>query len=1089
MNNIKLILSDQAGHVADEVLNQAIKTYQTDEPVFLIVPNHLKFTTEVKALNTLAKAQGKETTSVNNLHVLSFSRLAWYFLNQTGAKILQSLDDSAISMLLAKIITEKKSQLTLLKSQTITPGLIKQLYQTINQLKENQVDLSDIEALEIDEETKLKLQDLAIINLELLKRINDKFSTKSDLVMQFNKLIPELDQLANSHFFFAHFSYFTKTELTTIFALIKKAKTVCLGFQTKDGSHYFAQKEDYDYVCQKTIYRITDFCKKRSIKVNYQSLPTSQNSLLRLWSGQISELTDMTNPQLVIADSRYSEVYYAARTIYQKVSLGQARFKDFLVLAPDLRKYESYLDPVLRQMGIPYFNDLEKEMKYHPLVIFLENLAEFIEHPYQSSNIFAMLKTALWRPAFYQNNEQLLLDLDQLENLALAGGINGQLWHVNCDEWADLTISDGVEKLRQEIVNQLEDLLAKLKTTDPQKGVSAFFNWIKQIGLPDRLDEIRNESTELQVQAQPKQLWDLLLNLLHDYLLIEEQKFDVKDFFNLLVSGFSEAQFSQIPATLDAVTFSEFGISQAGEYQEVFIIGATGQDLPKNSQNPGYLTPENVAQFEIDDQRELNTLDQAYQFGNIMAISQKLHLTYPFFNSQNEAIEPSFYWLKFKNWQAPVTTQHDLPNDETELAKYLTNPNASLGFLAYLNSVNATSLTHQLLETIKQYIATKVTNIQKALRYDNNPEDLSPELAQRLYGNSLSASVSQLESYYQNSFEYFLKYGLKLHPRNKNEFDSIQAGNYLHATMDLLVKTVQKAKLNFADLSADKLAVILAQVQDKLKEQAEYRYLKRDKFNQYLFRCLDKTSSVVAQNLLEKIQNDDQALLPVSSELTFGLGEKMPGLKYDLGQLGEINIRGKIDRLDRNAHDFQVIDYKSSHHEFDLKEFYYGLSLQMMTYLAVINNRLQADEQLIGGLYQHFTRSLPLINRADNFNKDLVLKPNDHKNLKYFGIYIDHRANNDNYAKLRSKTANFTQAEFELLLKQNEKLIKEAGQDILSGKLALNPYRIDQRRNGLTYSDYKDIFFFDHMFANNQYREITPQSRDELLTEMKGDAD
>jgi ATP-dependent helicase/nuclease subunit B len=72
--------------------------------------------------------------------------------------------------------------------------------------------------------------------------------------------------------------------------------------------------------------------------------------------------------------------------------------------------------------------------------------------------------------------------------------------------------------------------------------------------------------------------------------------------------------------------------------------------------------------------------------------------------------------------------------------------------------------------------------------FKNIPENLSPELAQELYGDRIETSVSQLETYYQNSFEYFLNYGLHLKKRFENELDVIQAGNYYHETFDYLVK-------------------------------------------------------------------------------------------------------------------------------------------------------------------------------------------------------------------------------------------------------------------------------------------------------------
>ena len=74
-----------------------------------------------------------------------------------------------------------------------------------------------------------------------------------------------------------------------------------------------------------------------------------------------------------------------------------------------------------------------------------------------------------------------------------------------------------------------------------------------------------------------------------------------------------------------------------------------------------------------------------------------------------------------------------------------------------------------------------------------------------------------------------------------------------------------------------------------------------------------------------------------------------------------MKLRGRIDRIDASEiggkNYVRVVDYKSSARSLDLTEVYYGLSLQMMTYLDVALEN--ADEWLgfnadpAGVLYMH----------------------------------------------------------------------------------------------------------------------------------------
>ncbi|WP_310656176.1 hypothetical protein, partial [Lactobacillus jensenii] len=66
-----------------------------------------------------------------------------------------------------------------------------------------------------------------------------------------------------------------------------------------------------------------------------------------------------------------------------------------------------------------------------------------------------------------------------------------------------------------------------------------------------------------------------------------------------------------------------------------------------------------------------------------------------------------------------------------------------------------------------------------------------------------------LETYYQNSLEYFFNYGLRLRPRAENELDVIQACNYFHQTFDYLVKYAHAQQIDLDTLSNDQILAAL----------------------------------------------------------------------------------------------------------------------------------------------------------------------------------------------------------------------------------------------------------------------------------------
>ena len=79
--------------------------------------------------------------------------------------------------------------------------------------------------------------------------------------------------------------------------------------------------------------------------------------------------------------------------------------------------------------------------------------------------------------------------------------------------------------------------------------------------------------------------------------------------------------------------------------------------------------------------------------------------------------------------------------------------------------------------------------------------------------------------------------------------------------------------------------------------------------------------------------------MPIAIEAGFGPGEDLPALEIPLKRGRKMQLRGRIDRVDAsnvNGNLFvRIVDYKSSRKGIDLNEVYYGLSLQMLTYLDV----------------------------------------------------------------------------------------------------------------------------------------------------------
>ncbi|MCT7875696.1 MAG: ATP-dependent helicase, partial [Lactobacillus iners] len=226
---------------------------------------------------------------------------------------------------------------------------------------------------------------------------------------------------------------------------------------------------------------------------------------------------------------------------------------------------------------------------------------------------------------------------------------------------------------------------------------------------------------------------------LNDFLLINkpEEEFSASDFLRILISGFKEANFAQIPASLDAVSLSEMGMVQAKNYKNVFIIGASSSNLPQISNTPGFLTSENLAQISsadtdnaLEDRQELANLDQDYQFGACLTLASNwVYVSYPFLNTANESIQPSTYYTKLQELGARELEQADLPKeDASDILSFTTNAKASLGYLTNLSP----AYQNTLLDLAKNYAPQKYSQLVKGRNYNNQPVNLGEQLAREL---------------------------------------------------------------------------------------------------------------------------------------------------------------------------------------------------------------------------------------------------------------------------------------------------------------------------------------------------------------------
>ena len=392
-------------------------------------------------------------------------------------------------------------------------------------------------------------------------------------------------------------------------------------------------------------------------------------------------------------------------------------------------------------------------------------------------------------------------------------------------------------------------------------------------------------------------------------------------------------------------------------------------------------------------------------------------------------------------------------------------------------------------------------------------------------GRVLYASISQLQDFYINQYEYFLKYGLRLQKRDELTLSNDRIGTFFHKAMETFVTTIRENNSSFADLAHKDNQMQRDQLIDHALVTAQknqptlLRLINSSAQAQFQYQQLTAIVKTMLITLCRQAEYTGSQ--PVKTEVQFGrIGNQQPGnlgsLDYQLKDNHHIYLRGRIDRIDNlkqgNDNFLTVVDYKSSNHLFDLTSAYYGLSLQLLTYLNGLQANLAELEtnnsRLAGALYLRLNN--PTIKAAElkkSSLDDLKLKEHQYKGillndpqlLRELDKSLDKQAflyplkeYKNGKIKANKEALLVTPQQLDWLQNMNKELVINAGNQILSGDLKLNPYRLltgSNRRTGLDYSDFLDVFQFDNMLDQQNYRDLNPNLAKEAFDNVVQDDD
>ena len=1117
-----------------EEIKERLKSGE-EKPLILVVPEQFSFQAEKSVVEAI------KGTGIINVEVTSFERIAFKVFNEVGGATINHMDSSGKSMLIFSIMNRLKEELKLFGAAADQHGFVSTVSEIITELKRHDItpgDLQDsLNHIDDDGLLKDKISDISKIFAEFEENLHKSYiDSEDELTMLYNKL-NESTQFDGAELWFDEFSSFTPQQYKIIERLLGKAKrvniTLCMDLNREiDSTDVFAPIKNTEQrlkqMAEDNKYNIENYqipestCKDRY--KDSRELKYLEANYFRYPYEQYREETE--DIKIIRGLNQYDEVEKVAVDIIKMAREGQVRFRDIAVITRDLGVYEKIVKTIFHEYEIPSFIDKKHEIDDNPLIILITSALDIFNKNWSYETMFRYLKSGLINIPREE--------IDILENYVMAYGVRGKSkWNIPW-EYGDPELHERINAIKLQVVTPLNKLGDDLKgKKDAEAICTAIYNFLCEIGankiIESWVERFKAEGDQV-LAREYSQIWNMVIELLDQVVdMFKEEKLELKEFTKILSLGFGEHKMGLIPPSLDQVLVSDVKRVRTHEVKLLYIVGVNDGIFPAVTKDEGILSDSDrdklrKLEIEVAENSKSKSFEEQYLIYRTLTITSKhLRVCYSIADFEGKALRPSIIVSRFKALFPKIKEEGDIVegNDEESLefisrtiptfnklvSKLRREPDEKLGPLwssvfnwyeGKFKDSNNKEKDDKDKDDEKQW-QEKLKHITSAAAYTNSVEQIKEEKIRKLYGDKLYFSVSRIEKYTECPFAFYVQYGLKAKERRIFSISAPDLGTFIHSVIDEFSKTVDKNSLKWYEIDETWCIDTVARIVDeKSKEVSEgifnssprYRY-----FTERLKRVLIKAILIIVEHLKRS------GFQPIGYEMGFGDGETYPPIHIELSNGEKVKLIGRIDRVDKLELEgkdyYRIIDYKSGNKDFKLSDVYYGLQMQLLTYLDAIlsNAEVNMKDPVIPGGVLYFKVDDPIIKGSRSISDEEIEKE-IMKALKMKGLLIADpevvremdreiegssliipaRINKDGNL---GKSSVGTEEQFKMLREHVKENLVKACEDMLKGEIKIRPYK-NKDSDACTYCMYSPICQFDESFEDNSYKIIDDKKDEEV---------
>ncbi len=1076
--------SGKTKYLYDYVLAEAKE--HPERTYYYIVPEQFSMITQWDLLSR------PDCKGIMNIDVTSLKRLSDKAFGIMSGLAPEFLPEIAKSMIIKKVLLDKKDDLVLYRRNAVYPGFVAEAKALISELMQYSVSEEILQnAIEQGEEggrLKNKLRDALTLLAGVESYLGTKKVTQEGRFDRFAQLAEKSGVFNQSVVILDGFTGFTPSQNEILKKILKLTVDVKCAI-TIDEDSYKKVLKPYQLfnMSKEAVDQLTQLADALQIEVE-EPVFTSYNkyadaslaSLKKSLYMPQKESCDTGAVTLFQAGDIKSEAKYTAIRIEKLLREDHYRLNEIAVLVSDLDVYGEKVYEELSRISGNVFMDRKRSLYENECAGFVMQLLKLMERGNDTDVAIAIAKNSL---SGIEHEDACLL-----ETYCTALGVKGSAFDKPFTKEYYGKLEINLEKVNA-TREKLHRTLKKITRLKPQKAsdfsrhlVAALETFGVEDKLFDKADILKEKGELLEAQVYEKVYAEVLEILKQMEAFLGEDVITAQEFRGICEAGLMEAKVGMVPKGAEQIIIGDMERTRLKDIKVLFLMGANEGMLPRPAAKRPILTDKDKQTLSglgitlsPDSMKKIGN-DRFYTYLALTKPTERLYISWAGRDKEGAVLQASQLVRELQAVfpRLSITSWEDLTEDEKTLQ----------------NDMGKNYLLSRKREENAKNLAT----------YGREPELLSPETAEKLYGDRLYGSVSRLEKFAQCPFRHFLDYGLRLLPMEKYELSPIDFGDVAHNALEAYGKELKSRNLRWTEVEPATRDEIISLCAHKATDTYKEGIFKENEKNSYVEERVEEALRVTVEMMTEQLQ--DTRFEPDEFEKPFSFSTD------------RFEFVGKIDRIDCCDIDgkkgVKIVDYKSSKHEVDLAELYYGKSLQLPLYMR---EETRDEEKTIPAALLYNVINDPILDLTDAAVHDDMSKIiEDEKKSSFMPsglinvrddvlIALDSVFDNgsgmlqpetksgkiavsvkkDGEVKDSKQTA--TDDEFRTILAYAEKKVKMQSAEIMSGNIKRQPVS-DGKALSCANCEFHAICGFD-TGCGDSYRTMRALKKDEAIARMK----